>query len=57
MRNSSTARNNFQLSLQIAQDVLDQTEMIYQDFGKNTTQAYIKHKAHHHQKANASKLN
>ena len=41
---------------QIAQDVLDQTEMIHQDIRKNTMQAYIKYKAYYDKKANASKL-
>ena len=41
---------------QIAQDVLDQTEMIHQDVRKNTKQAYIKYKAYYDKKANASKL-
>ena len=41
---------------QIAQDVLEQTQMIYQDVRKNTMQAYIKYKAYYDQKANASKL-
>ena len=41
---------------QIAQDVLDQTEMIHQDVRKNTMQAYIKYKAYYDKKANASKL-
>ena len=41
---------------QIAQDVLDQTEMIHQDVGKNAMQAYIKHKSYYDKKANASKL-
>ena len=40
---------------QIAQDVLDQTEMIHQDVRKNTMQAYIKYKAYYDKKANASK--
>ena len=39
----------------IAQDVLDQTEMIHQDVRKNATQAYIKYKAYYDRKANASK--
>ena len=39
---------------QIAQDVLDQTEMIHQDVRKNTMQAYIKYKAYYDKKANAS---
>ena len=30
---------------QIAQDVLEQTEMIFQDVRKNAMQAYIKYKA------------
>ena len=30
---------------QIAQDVLEQTETIFQDVRKNTMQAYIKYKA------------
>ena len=43
---------------QIAQDVLDQeqTQIIYQDFRRNTLQAYIKYKAYYDRKANASKL-
>ena len=41
---------------QIAQDVLDQTEMIHQDVRKNAMQAYIKYKAYFDKKANASKL-
>ena len=41
---------------QIAQDVLDQTEMIHQDVRKNTMQAYIKYKAYYDKEANASKL-
>ena len=41
---------------QIAQDVLDQTEMIHQNVRKNTMQAYIKYKAYHDKMANASKL-
>ena len=41
---------------QIAQDVLDQTEMIHQDVCKITMQAYIKYNAYYDKKANASKL-
>ena len=41
---------------QFAQDVLEQTQMIYQDVRKNTMQAYIKYKAYYNKKANASKL-
>ena len=41
---------------QIAQEVLERTEMIYQDVRKNTMQAYIKYKAYYDKKANASKL-
>ena len=41
---------------QIAQDILEQTEMIYPDVRKNTMQAYIKYKAYYDKKANASKL-
>ena len=41
---------------QIAQEVLEQTEMKYQDVRKNTVQAYIKYKAFFDKKANASKL-
>ena len=40
----------------IAQDVLEQTETIFQDVHKNTMQAYIKYKAYYDRKANASKL-
>ena len=42
---------------QLAQDVLDQTEMIHQDVRMNPMQAYIKYKAYYDKKANASKLN
>ena len=41
---------------QIAQEVLEQTEMIHQDVRKNTMQAYIKYKAYNDKKANASEL-
>ena len=41
---------------QIAQEVLEQTELIHQDVRKNTMQAYSKYKAYHDKKANASKL-
>ena len=41
---------------QIAQDVLDQTEMIHQDVRKNAMQAYIKYEAYYDKTANASKL-
>ena len=41
---------------QIAQDVLEQTEIIFQDVRKNAMQAYIKYKAYYDKKANASKL-
>ena len=41
---------------QIAQEVLEQTEMIHQDVRKNTMQAYIKYKAYCDKKAKASKL-
>ena len=41
---------------QIAQDVLDQTEMIHQDVRKNTMQAYFKYKAYYDKKANVSGL-
>ena len=41
---------------QIAQDVLEQTETIFQDVCKNTMQTYIKYKAYYDRKANASKL-
>ena len=41
---------------QIAQDVLDQTEMINQGNRQNAMQAYIKYKAYYDKKANASKL-
>ena len=44
-------------TLETAQDVLDQAEMIYQDVRKNAMQAYIKYKAYYDKKANASKLN
>ena len=41
---------------QIAQEVLEQAEMIHQDVRKNIMQAYIKYKAYYDKKANASKL-
>ena len=41
---------------QIAQEALEQTEMIHQDVRKNIMQAYIKYKAFYDKKANASKL-
>ena len=41
---------------QIAQEVLEQTEMIHQDVRKNIMQAYIKYKAYYDKKANASRL-
>ena len=41
---------------QIAQDVLEQTEMIHQDVRKNAMQAYLKYKAFCDKKANASEL-
>ena len=41
---------------QIAQDVLEQTETIFQDVRKNIMQASIKYKAYYDRKANASKL-
>ena len=39
---------------QIARDVLDQTQMIYQDVRRNAMQAYIKYKGYCDKKANAS---
>ena len=41
---------------EIAQDVLEQTEIIFQDVRRNAMQAYIKYKAYYDKKANASKL-
>ena len=41
---------------QIAQEVLEQTEMIHQHVRKNIMPAYIKYKAYYDKKANASKL-
>ena len=41
---------------EIAQDVLEQTEMIFQDVRRNAIQAYIKDKAWYDKKANASKM-
>ena len=40
---------------QIAQEILEQTEMIHQDVRKNIMRAYIKYKAYYDKKANASK--
>ena len=42
--------------MQIAQDVPEQTEIIFQDVRKNAMQAYIKYKAYYDKKENASKL-
>ena len=41
---------------QIAQDVFERTETIFQDVRKNAMQAYINYKAYYDRKANASKL-
>ena len=41
---------------QIAQELLEQTQMIHQDVRNNIMQAYIKNKAYYNKKANASKL-
>ena len=41
---------------QIAQNVLEQTETIFQEVRKNAIQAYIKYRAYYDRKANASKL-
>ena len=41
---------------QIAQDVLRQMEIIYQDVRRDAMQAYIKYEAYYAKKANASKL-
>ena len=41
---------------EIAEDVLEQTEMIFQDVRRNAMQAYIKYKAYYDKKANASKF-
>ena len=41
---------------EIAQDVLEQTEMIFQDVRRNTMEVYIKYKAYYDKKANVSKL-
>ena len=40
----------------IAQDVLEQSETIFQDVRRNAMQAYIKYKAYYDKKANATKL-
>ena len=42
-------------SSQIAQDVLDQTQMIYQEVCRNATQAFVEYIAYYDKKANASK--
>ena len=41
---------------EIAQDVLEQTEISFQDVRRNAMQAYIKHKEYNDKKGNASKL-
>ena len=42
--------------LDFAQDVLEQTEAIFQDVRRISMQAYIKYKAYYDKKTNASKL-
>ena len=44
------------LDSQIAPDVLEQTEITFQDVRKTAMQTYIKYKAYYDKKANASKL-
>ena len=41
---------------EIAQDVFEQTEKIFQDVRRNANEAFIKYKAYYDKKANASKL-
>ena len=41
---------------QVAQDVLEQTERVFQGVRKNAMQAYIKYKPYYDRKDNASKL-
>ena len=41
---------------QIAQDMLEQMELIFHDVRKNAMEAYIKYKAYYDKKVNASKL-
>ena len=41
---------------QIAQNVLDRIEKIFQDVRRNSIQAYIKCKAHYYKKTNTSEL-
>ena len=41
---------------QVAQDVPEQTEMIFQDVYKNAVKAYIKNKTYCDKKSNALKL-
>ena len=43
-------------TLQNAEDVLKQMDIIFQNVRKNTMQAYINYKAYYDKKANASKL-
>ena len=49
-------QNIFTPDSEIAQDVLEQTELIHQDVRRNAMQAYIKYEAYYDKKANASKL-
>ena len=44
------------LDSQTAQDVLAQTERVFQDVRKNAMEAYIKFKAYYDKKVKASKL-
>ena len=49
-------QKNPSLNSKIAQDLLQQTEMIFRDVRKSAMQAYIKYKAYYNKKVNASKL-
>ena len=49
-------QKTFSPDWQIAQDVLERKEIIFQDVCKNAMQAYIKYKAYYDKKAKASKL-
>ena len=56
LKNGYLSTETYSPDSEIAQDVFEQTEAIFQDVRKNAMQAYIKYKAYYDRKANASKL-
>ena len=56
IKKSICSQKNSSPDSEIAQDVLEQTEMIFQDVRRNAMQAHIKYKAYYDKKTKASKL-